>query len=38
MGLGLAIAQTVIAATGGRIEVESAEGHGSVFRVVLPAL
>ncbi len=38
MGLGLAIARSVIATTGGRIEVESAEGHGSVFRVVLPAV
>ena len=38
MGLGLAIARSVIAATGGRIEVESAEGHGAVFRVVLSAV
>ncbi|WP_242333033.1 MULTISPECIES: cell wall metabolism sensor histidine kinase WalK [unclassified Anaeromyxobacter] len=38
MGLGLAIARSVIAANGGRIEVESTEGDGSVFRMVLPAV
>ncbi len=37
LGLGLAIARSVIAASGGRIEVESAPGNGSVFRMVLPA-
>jgi heavy metal sensor kinase len=37
IGLGLAIARSVVTASGGRIEVESAEGRGSVFRVVLPA-
>ena len=36
-GLGLAIARSVVAANGGRIELESAEGRGSLFRVVLPA-
>jgi signal transduction histidine kinase len=35
MGLGLAIARSVIASSGGRVEVESAEGRGSVFRLVL---
>jgi heavy metal sensor kinase len=35
-GLGLAIARSIVAANGGRIELESAEGRGSVFRVVLP--
>ncbi|WP_242393956.1 heavy metal sensor histidine kinase [Anaeromyxobacter oryzisoli] len=35
-GLGLAIARSVVGATGGRIEVQSAEGRGSLFRIVLP--
>ncbi|BDG10762.1 ATP-binding protein [Anaeromyxobacter paludicola] len=37
IGLGLAIARSVALAGGGRIEVESAPGSGSLFRVVLPA-
>lgn len=36
-GLGLAIARSAIEANGGRIELESEEGSGSLFRIVLPA-
>ena len=34
-GLGLAIAQQIVAAHGGRLDVESETGHGATFRVTL---
>jgi heavy metal sensor kinase len=36
VGLGLAIAKWAVEANGGAIEVESREGQGSTFRIVLP--
>jgi signal transduction histidine kinase len=36
-GLGLAIAQGIITDHGGRIEMQTHAGKGSIFRVVLPA-
>lgn len=35
-GIGLSIAQAIVDTHGGRIELESAPGKGSTFRVVLP--
>jgi heavy metal sensor kinase len=36
IGLGLAVARWAVDANGGRIELESEEGHGALFRIVLP--
>ena len=36
MGIGTYEARQYVSELGGRIEVESREGHGTVFRVLLP--
>ena len=38
VGLGLAIARWAVEANGGRIEVESEEGQGTLVRIVLPMI
>lgn len=37
-GLGLAVSEGIVGSLGGKISVESKEGQGSVFQVVLPVL
>jgi heavy metal sensor kinase len=37
IGLGLAIARWAVEANGGRMELESEEGRGTLFRIVLPS-
>ena len=37
-GIGLYVVREIVQRHGGRIEVESSEGQGSAFRVVLPLL
>ena len=38
IGLGLAIVQKIIISHSGSIEVESKEGEGTTFRIILPAM
>ena len=36
LGLGLALVQQMIEALGGLVELDSTEGQGSTFKVILP--
>ncbi len=36
LGLGLAISKSILEVNGGSIEVESEEGEGSIFKIILP--
>ena len=38
MGIGLAICRMIVEAHGGRLSASPAVSHGSVFRIVLPAV
>jgi signal transduction histidine kinase len=38
MGIGLAISRMIVQAHGGRLSASPAVPHGSVFRIVLPAI
>jgi two-component system, OmpR family, phosphate regulon sensor histidine kinase PhoR len=38
LGLGLGIARSIVESHGGRIDIESEVGHGSVFRIRLPVV
>jgi signal transduction histidine kinase len=37
VGLGLPITRLIVEAHGGRVDVQSAVGHGSTFTIVVPA-
>jgi len=37
-GLGLSVVHGIVSAHGGAIEIESAKGHGTCFRITLPAV